>query len=194
LFDKIIVQEKDDTALTIQQADSTYKDTDENKDIQKPGKTHPLFTTKGWCICILWQDGSTSWHTLADIKNSYPAQLAEYAYQNNIHIEPTFKWWIKQIYMKKERFIKTVKSGYTTRTHTFGMCVPKTIEEALAIDKATDTMYCHNAIQKEMKRLDFKFLDENDSVPIDYKWIKCHLIFKVKNGFHAQGMLSGWGT
>ena len=28
------------------------------------------YTTKGWNICLSWDDGSTSWHTLSDVKNS----------------------------------------------------------------------------------------------------------------------------
>lgn len=33
-------------------------------------------TTKGWDICIQWRDGSSSWHPLSEIKNSFPVHLA----------------------------------------------------------------------------------------------------------------------
>ena len=41
-------------------------------------------TTKGWKLCVLWKDGSTSWEPLADMKESYPVQTAEYAVSNKI--------------------------------------------------------------------------------------------------------------
>jgi len=53
------------------------------------------------------------------------------------------------------------------------------------IDKETKTTFWRDAIHKEMKnnRMAFKFLEENQSVPIGYKWIKCHMIFDVKMDF-----------
>jgi hypothetical protein len=32
-------------------------------------------------------------------------------------------------------------------------------------------------------RVAFKFLDEDETVPIGYKWIKCHVIFDIKMDF-----------
>jgi hypothetical protein len=31
--------------------------------------------------------------------------------------------------------------------------------------------------------LAFQFLEENESIPIGYKWIRCHMIFDVKMDF-----------
>jgi len=53
------------------------------------------FNTKAWRIKIMWQDGSTTWHSLADIKNSFPVQLAEYATENDLDKDAAFRWWIK---------------------------------------------------------------------------------------------------
>jgi hypothetical protein len=89
-----------------------------------------LYTTKGWQICIAWTDGSTSWHTLADIKNSYPIQLAEYAIRHNLQDEPAFAWWVKTTMKRKESFIGAIKARYAKCSHKFGIQVPKTVEEA----------------------------------------------------------------
>ncbi len=43
-----------------------------------------LCTTSSWEICISWQDGSTSWHPLSDVKNSFQLQMAEYAKANKL--------------------------------------------------------------------------------------------------------------
>jgi hypothetical protein len=59
------------------------------------------------------------------------------------------------------------------------------VEEALAIDKETNTSFWFHAIQKEMKNTKqaFQVFEENKMIPIGYKWIKCHLIFNMKIDF-----------
>jgi hypothetical protein len=152
LFDSIIGHDKDKTAL--QRGDIVAESESRNQ--------RPIYMTKGWHICVAWKDGSTSWHPLSDIKNSYPVQLAQYVIQNNLQDEPAFHWWVKMTLKKRESFIKATKSRYAKRTYKFGIRVPKTVEEALAIDKATNTTFWYDAIQKEMKnnRLAFKFLED----------------------------------
>lgn len=112
LFDQIIGHEQDRTAITIQEAKIIKENEKENKEVQRSNNCHLLFTTKGWRICISWKDGSTSWHTLADIKNSYPIQLAEYAIQNKLQDYPAFSWWVKPTLKRKQSFIHTVKARY----------------------------------------------------------------------------------
>ena len=41
-------------------------------------------TTKGWEVWIQYKDGSSTWNQVQDIKESFPAQLAEYAVINQI--------------------------------------------------------------------------------------------------------------
>jgi hypothetical protein len=36
-------------------------------------------TTKGWHLYVEWKDGTTSWERLADLKESNPVEVAEYA-------------------------------------------------------------------------------------------------------------------
>jgi hypothetical protein len=48
------------------------------------------FTTKGWEICVAWTDGTSSWHKMVEIKNSFPLALAEYAIANELKtIQPS---------------------------------------------------------------------------------------------------------
>ena len=47
-------------------------------------------TTQGWDILIQWKDGSTTWEKLKDVKQSYPVQLAEYAHEKRLSMEPAF--------------------------------------------------------------------------------------------------------
>ena len=58
------------------------------------GRTHQKKTTRGWSLCILWKDGSTSWEPLKDLKESNPLEIAEYTVTNGIQNEPALAWWV----------------------------------------------------------------------------------------------------
>jgi hypothetical protein len=63
--------------------------------ISSNGNLHPRCTTKGWKLCVKWKDGSTSWESLKDLKESYPVQVAEFAVNNKLDDKPAFRWWVK---------------------------------------------------------------------------------------------------
>jgi len=160
LFDSIIGHERDET----------YQ-----------GNPDTKFITKGWNTCNSWKDGSTSWHPLSDIKNSYPVQLAEYAETNKLEKEPAFSWWLKPTLRHQRTFMKSTRKSYLKRSHKFGIRLPKTVEEA----KQTKTTFWCDAIHKEMKnnRMAFKVLEEDERVPIGYNGIKFHMILEIKMDF-----------
>ena len=93
------------------------------------------------------------WIPLADLKESYPVQVAEYVVNNKLASEAAFAWWVLHVLKKHDRIIKKVKSRYWKRTHKFGIEVPHSVEEALAIDKKTGTDFWMKAIEKEMKNV-----------------------------------------
>ena len=61
------------------------------------GRQHHRKTTAGWKLCIQWRDGSTSWERLADLKESYPIQIVEYATGQGVDHEPAFAWWVPYV-------------------------------------------------------------------------------------------------
>jgi hypothetical protein len=67
------------------------------------------------------------------------------------------------------------------RSHKFGIELPKSVKDALAINRPTITTYWKDAIDLEVKNADVSFqeLEENEKVPIGYQLIRCHMIFKV---------------
>ena len=69
------------------------------------GRQHPRKTTRGWKLCVLWKDGTTSWERLADMKESYPVEVAEYAVTQGIQDEPAFSWWTPQVLRRRDRII-----------------------------------------------------------------------------------------
>lgn len=85
---------------------------------------------------------------------------------------------------KRERLISKLKKGktkYWHRTHKYVIELPKSVSEALEIDRKMGTTFWRDAIEKEMRNVlpAFEFCD-GDKVPIGYKHITCHMIFDVK--------------
>ncbi len=74
------------------------------------GTSKPKVTTRGWFLLVQWRDGSTSWERLADLKESNPVEVAEYAVVNRIAEEPAFKWWVPHVIKRGNRIISKVKS------------------------------------------------------------------------------------
>jgi hypothetical protein len=90
---------------------------------------------------VSWKDGSTSWVRLKDLKESHPVQVTEYALMNKLLSEPAFAWWLMKVLWKRDCIIKKVKSRYWQRTHKYGIVIPKSVDEALHIDKEMGTEF-----------------------------------------------------
>ena len=73
LMDEIIDHKKDDSAIPI--SEGTFVS---NNSVRKKR------TTRGWKLLVQCKDGTTSWARLADIKESFPLETAEYAKRNQI--------------------------------------------------------------------------------------------------------------
>jgi hypothetical protein len=101
-------------------------------------------------LCVQWKDGSTSWEKLSDVKESFPVEVAEYAEINGLHEEPAFAWWCHHVLKKRDAIISAMNTRYQKRTHKFGIRLPKTVEEALRLDRENGNHYWHDAIAKEI--------------------------------------------
>jgi hypothetical protein len=99
--------------------------------------------------------------------------------------KPAFNWWVPHVLKKHDRIISLDckwTTCYLKRTHKFGIEVPKTVKEALALDHKNGYSLWADAIAKEMKeiRIDFNILPDGQSAPIGYQKIPCHMIFGMK--------------
>jgi hypothetical protein len=86
---------------------------------------------------------------------------------------------------KREQILAKVKSKYWQRTHKFGLRIPKSVDEALAIDKSNGDTQWWDAICKEMKNVRpafEKWESTEKELPPGYQKIKCHFIFDIKMG------------
>ena len=111
--------------------------------------------------------------------------MAEYSQIAQISDEPAFAWWTHHVLKKKNRILSKVKSKYWTRTHKFGIRIPKSIKEAKDLDEENGNILWWDVIMLEMKnvRIAFEEFDgaEKD-IPPGYQKIKCHMIFDIKMG------------
>jgi hypothetical protein len=139
-------------------------------------------TTKGWHLCVEWKDGATSWERLADVKESNPYEVAEYAATKNLHDEPAFAWWVHHILKKRNRIIAAVTKRYHNHTHKFGIQVPKTWDEAVKLDEGNSNTLWQDTIRKEMNNvcIAFKVINGEEAISPTYQSIRCHMIFDVK--------------
>jgi hypothetical protein len=153
-------------------------------------------TTRGWRLLCRWRDGTTSWEDLKNLKDAYPIQVAEYAAQTAIIEEPAFAWWAPYTIKKKSRIVKAQKSRYARTTHKFGIEIPKTVEQALALDRKNGNHFWRDAIRKEMEtvRIAFNITNDSGDIPVPgHKAIKCHLIFDVKMDFTRKARFVAGG-
>jgi hypothetical protein len=116
------------------------------------------------------------------LKESNPIEVAEYAVSRDIQDEPAFAWWVPYTMKKRTRILAAINARYHKKSHKFGIRMPKSVQEAYAIDKENGNDDWQTAIQKEMNDLmvAFQLLEDDESVPVGYQYVQCHLIFDVK--------------
>ena len=99
LLDEIVNHRRTDTAIKLP----------DQKVMCANGRTYLRRSTIGWQLCCQCKDGSSSWVNLADLKESHPIEVAEYAKILGIDHEPAFNWWVPHILKKRDRIISLVK-------------------------------------------------------------------------------------
>jgi hypothetical protein len=121
---------------------------------------------------------------LKDAKDSYPLDVAECAVENGISERPSFKWWIPFVLKKRDRIISKTKSSYWTRTHKYGIEIPKNHVDCVRIDNENGNTLWQDAVKKEMKtvRPAFEAYEGDVKDLIGCQSIICHLFFDVKLG------------
>mgnify|MGYP006191742737 CR=1 FL=1 len=112
-------------------------------------------------------------------------QTAEFAVAQGDDHEPAFNWWVKHVLKKRDRIIasnRKQQAGYLKRSRNFGIELPKTVEQAYALDAKNGITLWADAISKELEnlRVAFEVLPDGKSVPIGHQVVQCHLVFDLK--------------
>ena len=98
---------------------------------------------------------------------------------------------------KRNRIIQKVKSRYWTRTHKYGVRIPNSVKEAIALDKSNVNTLWWEAIFQDMKNviIAFELYEGNvEDLPPRYQEVNCHIIFDANMGenlYRKYRMLSG---
>ena len=66
-------------------------------------------TTRGWELCVNWNDDSTSWVPLMELKDLNPIETDEYAKAIGIAKDLAFRWWVPYTLKKRDRLIMAMK-------------------------------------------------------------------------------------
>ena len=177
LFDSIVDYKRDSTAMS--KNDQAARKAD--------GRTYMRRSTVGWKLCIQWKDGSTSWERLADLKETHPTEVAEYAVAQDIADAPAFNWWVPHVLKKREAIISLVKqrnARYLKREEEFGIRIPKSVKEAKELDRQNGNTFWQDAIAKEMAnvRVAFNILDDDEKVPARHQFVKGHCCTMINLG------------
>ncbi|KAI2492432.1 Reverse transcriptase (RNA-dependent DNA polymerase) [Fragilaria crotonensis] len=122
---------------------------------------------------VSWKTAQHGLDSVKGLERSEPAEVAGVRGRHKIAEEPAFA--CSEMYFAGEIVIKKVKSTkYWLRSHKYGVELPKTVAEALAIDRRTGTTFWRDAIEKEMKNVmvAFEFSDD-PSPPVGYAKATC---------------------
>ncbi len=107
---------------------------------------------------------------------SHPLQIADYSVAMGVDHEPSFNWWVPHTLRKCDAIIALVKkcsTRYLKHTHKFGIECPKTVEDALELDKHNGNTTWADAIAKEMKNVQVAFNPLQDIIqpPTGYQFV-----------------------
>ncbi len=188
LMQEIIDHKK--TARALSEEDAYYS----TKSGPKPKRT-----SRGWRLFVeWWKDGTSSWGSLADLKDSYPEQVADYGLANGLTQEPAFRWWVPFVLKKRERVLKKVKTKYWSVTHKYELELPKSVAQVLAIDRRTGTDFWKLAIEKEEIQNvfpAFEFLENDETqVPPGYQFVETYFVFDIKMDLTRKARLVARGS
>ena len=78
-------------------------------------------TTGGLKFRVKWKDGTATWISLKDLKESNPIEVAEYVTARSIQDEPAFAWGVTFTLRKRDRIVAAVNSRVSKATHKYGI-------------------------------------------------------------------------
>jgi Reverse transcriptase (RNA-dependent DNA polymerase) len=109
---------------------------------------------------------------------------------------PLIKWWVPHIIHRRNRIVSKVKSRYWKTKHKFGIRLPKSVKEALEIDRTTIMdFWRRKVINKEMAKVKVAWVTHDGctqqqvregNVSADlfrFQEIRFHIVFNVKMDF-----------
>jgi hypothetical protein len=148
-------------------------------------------TTQGWSFLVNWKDGTESWVKLAELKDSYPIELAEFAMARSIAYQPAFAWWVPHTLRRRNAILSAVKARVRKKTHKYGIEVPTSLVRAKELDRINGNTLWINALTLEMHNVGvaFEVLEDGKGAPQGWTKASGHIIWDLKMDFTRK---AGW--
>ena len=135
---------------------------------------------------VIWIDGDKQWVSMDDLRLHDPISLMRYGLSKGMLHKPGWKWVQNYLNVDKEHmeYARAYKASVTgVPVIKFGVRVPKTVQEALALDKENGDNLWKEAIDQELGQImdfdTFRVAPDGEYLP-GYKRIPYHIVFDVK--------------
>ena len=96
-----------------------------------------------------------------------------------------FKWQVEHMLKKRNRIVASIRkwqTRYLKKIHKFGIELPKTAEQAYALDAKNGNTLWVDALYKELEnvRVAFNVLPDENKAPTDHQFLHHHMAFNMK--------------
>ena len=101
---------------------------------------------------------------MSDSKEPHPVLTSEFAISQGIEHEPAFHCWVKHVLKKRDKIVAIIRKWqiqYLKKSCKFGVELPKSMEQALALDVKKGKTIWADAISEEIEHVKVSLLDGN---------------------------------
>jgi hypothetical protein len=116
----------------------------------RSGQRRSRKTIPALSILVSWKDGTESWVKLAELKDSYPIELADFAKARRLADEPAFAWWVPHSLRRRNAILSAVKARVRMETHKYGIETPTSFVRAKELDRINGNTLGIDALKLEM--------------------------------------------
>ena len=157
------------------------------------GRTRVFFKVK-------WLGGDKQWINMDDVRVHDPTAVIKYGQKENLLRTDGWEW--VQAYLPMEEEVLLMASAMNASTkeghkYKFGVRVPNSVKEALALDRVNGNTFWEDAIRMELKQIceydTFHVVEDGVYLP-GYKRIPYHIVFDVKFDLRHKGRLVAGGN
>ncbi|MGH7974356.1 MAG: reverse transcriptase domain-containing protein [bacterium] len=160
-----------------------------------------------WEVLVKWATGEQSWEPLNVIHSTDIVTLAKYARENNLLHQEGWKRY-KAMCRNEKRYVRMLRQAKLQKAKAttsggsktkYGVTMPRSKKEAIALDAKTGNKLWQEAIKKEMEMISeyetFRDFGHSHSVkpPAGYKNIRTHLVFDIKFDLRRKARLVAGG-
>jgi hypothetical protein len=147
-------------------------------------------------VKVLWSNGEETWVRVDALLVDEPIILTEYARKNRLQSQPHWKWTIDYANLEEEALAiaQVFKvSSRMDKQYKFGIEVPRSVKDAVRLDKINNNKLWQEAIEKELNQINeyktFRVLEEGETLPNEYKRLPYHIVFDVKFDLRRKARL-----